>query len=64
MADTIRYRALDNNGTDPGPLEDLIDTDGNRYIVAPNQTLVVPAPGATQLPPRVVVDSSEQPARV
>lgn len=64
MADTIRYRRLDNNGTDPGPLEDLIDTDGNRYTVGPNNTVVIPAPGATLLPPRITVDSDEQPARI
>lgn len=64
MPDTIRYRRQGDNGIDTGPLEDLIDTDGNRYTVGPNNTLVVPAPGATQLPPRIVVDSAEQPARI
>lgn len=63
MTDTIRYRGLDSI-TDFGPLEEIIDVDGNHFVVAPNQTQQVVALGSAVIPANVKVDDSEQPARI
>lgn len=63
MADTIRYIAKFQEGKDEGYVE-VMDNEGFQHPFAPNQTKVVTVnQGLTATAP-VVVDSSEQPARI
>ena len=63
MPDTIRYRAIFQEGKDEGYVE-VMDNEGYQYPFAPNQTRVVTVTKNLTVTAPVVIDSAEQPARI